>query len=77
LKSRWAEAESDGVPQLGFTAQAAAALAIEAGFAGLHDGDVAGGELVGERVGVEVGAGVDLRTAFEHQDVGAEVGQTV
>src|SRR5882757_8490314 len=63
FKIALAEAESDGVPQLGFAAEAAAALAIEAGFAGLHDGDVAGRKLVRQRVGVEIGAGIDFGAA--------------
>jgi hypothetical protein len=31
--------------------------------------------LIGQRVRVEVGASVDLGAAFEHEDIGSEVGE--
>ena len=74
FKIALAESKRHGVPQLRFAAQAAAALAIVAGLAGLHDGNMAERKLEGQRVRIEISARVDLRPAFEHQGIDAEAG---
>ena len=68
-------APGDCIPKHGLAADASRALGVEAGFAGLHGGDVAAGKLERHRVGVEVGVGVDLRSAFDQSHVDAAPGK--
>jgi hypothetical protein len=69
------KAQGNSIPKHGFAAEAAATFTVKTWLAGAHGGDVTSGKFKGEGVGVEVGVRVDLRAAFEHEDIGTEVGE--
>ena len=70
-----AQAQGYSVPEHGLATDSPGSLGAHAGFARLHGGDVAVGEVEGQGVGVEVGAGVDGGAAFYDGDVYAASGE--
>ena len=75
LEVALAEPQRDRVPQHRLAADAAAAFRIEPRLAGPHRRDLAVGKVERHRMGVEVGARVHARTAFDDGHAHAAAGE--